>query len=220
MRRLILCLATLLVVVGCTSTAATVDDSPTTPTPIPALPLLPADDAKKALLTARDLPWGWLPDAPTTGSPAAPRLGTYQPAECLDLRHPQNDLRAASARTEITFTGPRQQILFETIGSWPTAQQALLQKIDAALARCESFVMTPPDGSEEISFRTRRVPLPDVTDAVAVRFDVVSEGLTDFNVHVVRGGTVLHLRLPEGFDNAEIAQLVSKVVAKYDAVTK
>jgi hypothetical protein len=56
-----------------------------------------------------------------------------------------------------------------------------------------------------------------------VRFEIAGEGVgpVEYNVYVVRGGTVLHLYLwGTALDERDLARIATKAGAKLDAATK
>jgi hypothetical protein len=152
MRPLVLAAAALLVLTGCRSstTTAPVSASPASPSSSQVVPL-PVAQARKGLLTVRDLSPGWKggAEAPIEPTPGDGLLGTYSPAECLEIRHPQYRMGKASTAAQASFSGSGDRRIFEEIRSWPTPQLALVPKVAAAVPGCATFMMTTPDTSAD-----------------------------------------------------------------------
>ncbi len=97
----------------------------------------------------------------------------------------------------------------------------LVQKVTEALPGCPTFSVTDP-ADTETSFKPRMVALTGVTDGVALRAQITGDGggFVMYLVYVVRGGSVLHLRLDgDTVTDAEVARMASKATARFEAVT-
>jgi hypothetical protein len=178
----------------------------------------------KAALTLKDLPAGWDGGAaldPNAGSQVV--RGVYDPAECSVTRHALNDLgKPTTALRGQFFTSRRGETLVQEISSWPTQQQPLVQKVAAALTRCTTFTMTPKYESDPLGFAAKRLPLPGVTDAVGMRFDLDLPGSVMYVVYAVRGGTVLHLVASPGgrLTEADFVRITANAVARLEAAAR
>lgn len=220
MRPLVPATVLALTLAGCTSQNAAIDD-PATPAGPSTLPMSVAK-AKAALLTLRDLPKGWVGGEPIGVTPEDERPGTYAPAECLELFHPEYELGKPSTAAQTTFDAEGDQRIFETIHSWPANQPALVQKVTDALPRCATFTVT--DRADiATSFKATQVPLTGVADGVALRAQITGEGggFVMYLVYVVRGGAVLYLRLDgDKLTEADVARTASTAAARLEAVVK
>lgn len=226
MRPLVLAAALALTAVGCSSTIG--EERPATPSSpsvtkaaaVPAVPLSAAQ-AKKAILSVRDLPpHGWTGGTAVESSPREDRVGTYDPAECVVIRHALHGLGKPSREVMATFTRARDPYIGEVITSWPVQQKAVVLKVADALNRCTTFKLTDVTG-EETTFAVRQVPLSGLPDAIAMRLEE-TDGLPHVT-HIAwaaRGGGVLRLEMGHLRSEAEVVQTVTKATARLEAVTK
>jgi hypothetical protein len=232
MRWLALIVLFVLAVAGCGSQVDLGDEQPGPATPkspsVSQAPVVPLSAAQSlaAALTLKDRPAGW-----DGGAAADPYLGTevngppgvFEPAKCSVVLHAQDELgKPLIAMRGSYFLRAESQSILQNVGSWPERQPSLVQKVTDALAGCTSFKATAALVHDESSFTTRRLLVPGLADAVAVRLDGTGDfrGFWMYLMYAVRGGTVLHLRATggKGFGDADFVRTASKAVARLDAV--
>ncbi|WBQ04015.1 hypothetical protein [Kribbella sp. CA-293567] len=227
MRRLILAPAVLtaLVLAGasCTTEPAAIDDQKTAPsTPSATQPVetsvapMSLLQAKKALLTLRDLPAGWT-GGKATEEPSRPeKTGSYDPAECVVVLHPLHERGAPLKKVGVTFTSATDFSISETVTTWPVTQRGIVQRVADTLSRCSAFKLTYPTG-EESTFTARQVALGGLSDVVAVHFEETS-GFR-YGMHVgwaVRGGGVLRLQMGDSYSEALFVSTLSKATSRLE----
>lgn len=231
MRPLALIVALVLAVAGCGSQADIGNEQPGPASPsvsqAAATPVVSLSVVRSlaAALTLRDLPKGWDGGAaadPYLGTEVNGRPGEFEPAKCSVILHAHDELgKPLTAVRGSYFLRAESQSILQNIGSWPEQQPSLTQKVTDALTGCTSFKVTAALVLDESSFTTRRLPLPGLADAVAVRLDGTGEiaGLWRYVMYAVRGGTVLHLDATggKGFGDADFARTAGKAVARLDA---
>jgi hypothetical protein len=226
MRSLALIVVFVLAVGGCGSQVDLGDEQPGPTSPaVSQAPVVPLSAAQSlaAALTLKDLPAGW-----DGGAAADPYLGTevngppgvFEPAECSVVLHAQDELgKPLIAMRGSYFLRAESQSILQNVGSWPERQLSLVQKVTDALAGCTRFKVTAALVHIETSFVSKRLSLPGLADAVAVRLDGTSDvAFTVYVVYVVRGGAVLRLQADgESFTDADVVRTASKAVARLDA---
>ncbi|WP_350274792.1 hypothetical protein [Kribbella sp. HUAS MG21] len=214
-----LALVAVLLLTACTNQA----DLPT-PTPTPTVVPLTVAQATQAALRVSDLPKGWDGGVAVDPRPTPGPRGQYDPAECVAFRHPTDPLgKPTTAVRGQYFTRQPLQTVTEFVWSWPTEPDSLVPDLVSGLGKCSSYTMVAPD-EEKYRWAATRLPVSGLSNGLALRYDASTESgepaaFVIYSAYVVRGGTVVYLEVQgETITDAVFAQLVSKAVARLDAV--